>query len=246
MPLLTAPEEDPNRLFGFLLFYDEHEELISYVKKARRTLNEISNKYCDIITFERYVLPPAVRAKAKSTYSLKEVATRLGQSEATVIDMIDSGQGNLNRKKNDRGHDSISSNDLRKLGRGIQYSELRAPNRAQCNAIRISLFGDRNDVVLPGFAVSCFLPDGKGPKKANPEAIWYSMKGLKSDDLSDEFQRICNSMRAAYDEHKGADRATVFHRFKKLERKRSLKPIAINWGWAALKWTLKNLGTVMP
>jgi hypothetical protein len=211
--------QDTKRLLAFLLCYDTHKEFINFLKTAMSTLNELSGKYCDIFTIERYVLPKSSQTLHKSRYSLKEIAALLERTPRTVIGWIDSNKVPLEKRKNREGQYVFTNSDMMQLRRFAQHRELRWPNRTQCNKFKKSLFKSHKRIILPGLAVSSFVPIGaiSEPK----ERVQYYPRGkMNHDQLDEEFQEIFESLRIAYEDEHTKNSKDVFHRFEKLEASR--------------------------
>jgi hypothetical protein len=64
------------------------------------------------------------------------------------------------------------------------------PDTAGCFEVRDKLFGNPEDIILPGLALF--------PSAHRYNALYYGCAGLTQDELSSNFQRILNSINRAY------------------------------------------------
>jgi hypothetical protein len=59
---------NPRRIYGFLLASDEHNNFLTFIKDAWRTLHTISGDACDIFIFEQRQLSHEKRFANENTY----------------------------------------------------------------------------------------------------------------------------------------------------------------------------------
>ncbi len=203
-------EKNPNRIYGFLICADEHEEFIKYIQKAWRTIDKLSGDVCEIFTLERQ------EKRYESAVSLKDVAHELQIDKRTVIRWIDTGKIDLDKKKNYRGRYHFSKQDVTKLQAYAEGNLLTPPDRTQCWEVVEKLFKKPSDIILPGLALF--------QSAYTKEAIYYNCTDLKVAELSAEFQCILNSLKVAC--QSGRSQNEIFQHFQKIERKRKIRKIA--------------------
>jgi len=120
-------EEDPRRIYAFLLCADEHAAFRNFVQDAWRTLDALSGRACDVFTLEHWVFPHERFKK----------------------------RGYLPLPGGSAGAAGIAPGERYGLpGQQVAIDNgIMLPDRTQCFEVRKRLFKKPEDIILPGLAV---------------------------------------------------------------------------------------------
>jgi len=188
-------EENPRRLYAFLLATDEHRSFLTFMQRAWRTLDALSGDYCDIFTYERWEIPSKWEIRAKK------------ENQPNYIPLI---QTNILQALYSRGLEFDVP-----LKEFIVNDGILLPNRTQCFEVRNRLFENPSEILLPGLALF--------PSADSKEALYYRCGGLNHNQLSESFQRIFSTVAEINQRDPSLNRNEIFNELKKTEKIRDFK-----------------------
>lgn len=152
-------KQNPRKLYGFLLFADEHKTYRSFIQEAWRTLDSLSGEACDIFTLERKYDPSS---------HLAIEGGKTGQSRRITQD--DPMYPDL----------SVVYPVIAATGCAIVDNGLTLPERTQCFEVRDKLFKKPKNIILPGLAIFADIHTKK--------AIYFDCHELEKSELNESFK----------------------------------------------------------
>jgi len=194
--------ENPRKVYGFLLFADEHKAFRSYIREAWRSLDKLSGEACDIFTLEQPI---------STAWGNTE---QFNASNYLAFEGLSTGQSRFIAPE-DNQYDEVCQKypDVGRFGGAVIDNGIKLPDRTQCYDVRDRLFEQPAKIILPGLALFANI--------YTKNALYFNFDNLNREELSSRFQYILTSIREIYESNE--DRLAVLQLVKKMERNREIK-----------------------